>query len=253
MIECKPLSITTSMLTWNILAQKYAKPYPWIKPRFMKWEMRRKHIIAFVSKRKYDIICFQEVDLEQVPTDFVDFSGDYTLIPNEISKRRRNPVGNLVLLRKDVWECSDTIHSSTGLHLVLIHIPTKTRMWLSNVHLKAGFNSGEDTRVCQLKSTLRRWKNNGELPAVLCGDFNDNFEEERKLYPILKAAEFTISRGPPSCYAFYRFFAFDHGIGYNIVIEYTSKGRLTQPIPNRIIPSDHYPVAFVATISTTYV
>jgi len=195
------------------------------------------------------IICFQEVNLKQVTSDFVEFSENYTLIPNEISKRRRNPVGNLVLLRKCIWECNDTIHSSSGLHLALTNIPTGSRMWLSNLHLKAGLHSGEDTRVSQLKSTLRRWKNNEELPAILCGDFNDNFEEERKLYPILKDAGFTISRGPPSCYVSFRFFAFDHGIGYNIAIEYTDKDRLNQPIPNETIPSDHYPVSFVATIS----
>lgn len=247
-MECKPASIKTSVLTWNILAQRYAKPYPWVKPSEMKWEQRRKRIIAFINKREYDIICLQEVELEQIPTDFGDFSKDYTLIANEITKRRKNPVGNLILLRIGVWECNNTIHSSSGLHVVVTHIPTATKIWLSNLHLKAGFNNGEDTRACQMNSIVKRWKNNGELPAILCGDFNDNFEEERKLYPILNIAGFTISRGPPSCYAFYKFYAFDHGIGRNITIKYMSKKHLTQPIPSKTIPSDHYPVAFIATI-----
>lgn len=150
------MTYSFSLLTWNILAQRYLKSYKWVHPRFLTWDYRRDVIKAIVRKREWDVVCLQEVELNDISTDFRDFEEHYILFHHSVTKKRTNFIGNVTFLRKGVWECKECIRSSSGVHTIIKHCLTGKVLWLSNLHLKAGVRSYANTRISQLNSTLKR-------------------------------------------------------------------------------------------------
>lgn len=231
------ISTTALCVTWNVLAEKYSNsPIP--------YELRLNQIKYYLHGKPFSIICLQEVNLETFTEDFGEFSTQYTLLPNIVGKTHKNKIGNAIFMKQDEWNVLDKINSSTGVHIIAVHMKTGIHMWISNIHLKAGYNSGELTRVAQIKSNIKRIKNKGDYPAVICGDFNDDVKPRRKLYSILRAADFRIKSNLLSCYHGGKFYAFDHAMSNSFKIRYVPHDYELIPIPNDEAPSDHYPIMF---------
>lgn len=84
----------------------------------------------------------------------------YTIYSHQISKKRTNPIGNLMAW-KNKYEVIKTNFTSSAL------IVKFSNFTIANVHLKAGLHSGADVRIKQMQSILKF------EPTIIVGDFND--------------------------------------------------------------------------------
>lgn len=81
------------------------------------------------------------------------------------------------------------------------------------------------------------------MPAVICGDFNDLLVEGGVLRNKLDEHAFTKSNvSVGTCYCPPLFMPFDHIMSHNLKTHIKNMKRDYRPIPNKNIPSDHYPV-----------
>jgi endonuclease/exonuclease/phosphatase family metal-dependent hydrolase len=254
-----------SVLSWNILAPIHVGAIHYTAPKerisacgnsqrktlnINDWNARKEKIINKLQIESPDIICLQEVMLSTFEDDFQGLKG-YEIYSHIPSKKRRSPMGNCTLFKKDRFHIDKVISSSCGLHIIFTHLDSNKKIWLSNIHLKAGLRSGLETRLFQIKSCLKRCNTSIDRKecdrAIFCGDFNDNFYSHDELNPLQKElmdAGFTFTPGPPSCYVSDKFLSFDHGIAKNMKVCYHSSPSLYHPIPNEEIPSDHHPIQF---------
>ena len=230
---------TISCLTWNIELQKFYEKYKESKD-IIKWPKRLSVILEFLKNSKADIICLQEVDLEKAKDDFDELFSIYDYTVHEISKKRTNFYGNMILWKKSVFELVSHNFRSYSIDVVLLHKKSNKKLWITNVHLRAGLMSGEKTRVNQLESRLKDKKNKyNNISACICGDFNDNFEEDA-LFKKVTDYDFKYIKGPMSCLVRGRYFSFDHAItSSDINMKYVNKYKVKEEI------SDHSPVSFI--------
>lgn len=173
----------------------------------------------------------------------------------------------MILWKKEKFTQKDCISHSCAIHILLIHNSTNKSIWLSNLHLKAGLNNAENTRLTEIKSCIERIMtklvNKEDIILIMCGDFNDNFthhwenkeKDQCKIYKELMQNNYFIHEVPIStCVNRKYWWAFNRlctkgldnnniKIKYDLEEEYDFSSSIS--IPNFNIPSDHLPLVFV--------
>jgi mRNA deadenylase 3'-5' endonuclease subunit Ccr4 len=221
-------------MTWNILANK-----------FLPDSKRSILIVDLIIDSQSDIICLQEVTLKTAHIDFKRLFEKYDYHIHQINKKRTNSIGNMTFWNKSKLTRIPQIKrkhnfNSTSIHVLLTF--NNYNFWISNIHLKAGLKTHEDTRVCQLKSTL---KESPILPCCIVGDFNDDLDSNGKLYHLLSEYKFEINIFNKGCFARSKFYAFDHAVVRGVKLKKIRSNQTLQPIPNKNWPSDHLLQKFI--------
>lgn len=243
-----------TIVTYNTLAQRWVGPY--VEERYsyisnlqyLSWYYRRLMIIKDLITLDRDIICLQEIELNTFKDDFSDLLINYDYFRHTIVKKvRTNPVGNVILWKKYKFNCEETMQKSSAIFIVLKYLDKKIK--IANVHLKAGREQFEKERVNQLKSTLK------ENPDIICGDFNDEIEENGLLYPLVIENYLVPIRQKTTSVYFaknniisHKFWAFDHIIVRNSIENMVNKTDSIEMIPNKNNPSDHVPLCSIITL-----
>lgn len=180
------------LVSWNILAPTYSHPqkYPWSSKEHLSWRYRQKLILSDLKKIDADVICLQEMECALFDAFMSQISEEYLGILQNTTDE--HPVGNAILVRKNKLKVLRQESRSRALILVVNGVekfsPARP-LYLANVHLQAGMED-DKTRVCQLKSLLKRIHNHVRMeisqektgwnettkqlsPAVIvAGDFN---------------------------------------------------------------------------------
>ncbi len=94
-------TIGFNILTWNILSEDYIRhdEYEHLQEK-LEWNTRLSCILDLLSRTNSDVICLQEVSLKSFETDFKDLLKDYHYHGHVIDKKRKSPMGNIILFRK---------------------------------------------------------------------------------------------------------------------------------------------------------
>ena len=163
------------LVTWNILAQRYIH-----NDLVFEWSDRLSIILRNIEGLNPDVLCLQEVELSTAVDDFGSLFDLYNYSIHQINKKRNSPIGNMTLWKKDTFklEGETPLYNSSGVHTILEHIMSSRKVWISNIHLRAGLRTKEKERVNQLKSTFKLIKD--DIPCCIVGDFNDDLDQERK-------------------------------------------------------------------------
>jgi exonuclease III len=165
--------------------------------------------------------------------------------------------GIIIFWKKDKFEYLESIkhfeipneNPVKAIYVKLKHVESGKLLCFLPIHLKAGYRSGEDRRVAEIQHCLEFLKNRKECErVVICGDFNDDLKDERKLSSVLKRENFKIWDGGLTCFVL-QYWSFDRivtlgnlGLKYiNDPINEECVGKAI-PLPNGDIHSDHLPV-----------
>lgn len=135
---------------------------------------------------------------------------------------------------------------------MLIDIISEHKLWISNIHLKAGVSTHEDIRINQINSTLKLIKDL-DIPCCIIGDYNDDLKKYRKLYHLLYENGFNSNISPPSCYVpdwkgITKLWNFDHVFTKNKIKTEHINIPKCRPIPDQDNPSDHLMIQFIINI-----
>ena len=186
-----------------------------------------------------DILCLQEIELADFENDFGQMceAMEYDYNRHQVNKKRTSPIGNVTLWKKNKIKSIKFVEKSCSLINMMQIGEQGLTFQVINVHLKAGLTSGEKERHSQLKSILKEKME----PVIICGDFNDELNENGLLYPLLN--EFTLYPRQKTCTVFDKNFSFDHVVnkGLNIKVDDCNEFEL---IPNEFYPSDHMELKF---------
>ena len=242
------------VISYNILSDRYCcykqddikthhllKRYEFVSPELLLWENRLPKIISII--KNYDIICLQEVDLIYI-NDIVDLLPGYQYCSHILYKegqdksiyKRTNPIGNITLWKN--INCIDGKFNSCAVFTKFSILSND--FLLINVHLKGG-RDFERERINQLKACLK----NTDNKTIICGDFNDQFENE--LTKLLNG--FTLYPNQLTCCCYQSFtktqnyHSFDHVVSKQLTIT-QHPTDIMEPIPNETNPSDHLPIKF---------
>lgn len=241
------------IFSWNIMAQRFiirdieSGDYDYIKDKtILDWKTRLSQIISWISNADPDIICLQEIELADFTLDFKDLLINYNYQAHCISKKRTSPIGNVTLYRNK-YECVPGPEKSSAV-LCKFEIDDFSFV-LVNVHLKAGYLSGEKNRECQLHSIIKSLDK--DVNVLIIGDFNDDLLEEhyevkRLLYPIITNNNYKIADGQLTCCTKkINFWSFDRIVYKNMEIKVYSCEKI-KTIPNKYddnyYPTDHLPI-----------
>ena len=255
--------------TWNVGLR-----YPKEKDREKEFETRFVSVILEIKKLDVDVICLQEVTLKKGKkknkgklgiTPFEVLLGDYDYIIHETTDTGC-PDGNLILIRKTKFKILDgnkkfefkyenKTFLAKAIHVNMLHLESNLPMCLINVHLKAGYNSGEDRRIFELACCLEKLDSSHFV--CICGDFNDDLDEGRKLTNLLNDNKFNFEYRPKTCCHWSKtlneicYSSFDRAVVRGLDIAYIDDERNNElvknntNIPNDDMPSDHLPIKFV--------
>eukprot|EP00834_Sanchytrium_tribonematis_P003722 NODE_154_length_15322_cov_0.584510.p2 type:complete len:478 gc:universal NODE_154_length_15322_cov_0.584510:12770-14203(+) len=205
-----------TILSYNILAQKYARPklYGYTPNWALDWNHRSANIIAEVESYDPDIICFQEIE----EGDYESFFGPRLLtLPGRMyrgmffQKSRAKTMGELdkksvdgcaifakidkfefitehllefneLALKQHYLEKTDSLFTrlmqrdNIAVVAQLRHISSKVPVWVVNCHIHWDPNYN-DVKVLQTAIMLEEVsKLVGSHPLVICGDFNSTPE-----------------------------------------------------------------------------
>jgi len=273
--QLKPTPSRLKCITYNILAQRYLKKDEYdrddchLDENILTWDYRLGLIIKKLMNTDADIICLQEVELNDIEKDFSPLFLEYNYASHVISKKRSSPIGNMILWKKKLSMSSQS-NNSCSLYIELKNSLDKS-FWVMNLHLRSGIRSKRKERVSQIKSCLKLIDKN--LPGFIVGDFNDDFlhpicleDTNESLLSILRENSFIIHTPGYSCSVISRdktitFWRFDHvassasdvrdvrGAGdasdVNIVqVEFEDYQEVTSLIPSATEGSDHCSVCF---------
>lgn len=262
-----------SCITYNILSDRWStydpsRPeteklkyrYEFVDPELLTWSNRLPRIVEKVSG--CDIICLQEVDLdrtEEIAAVFPDYDYySHIIWTPEMKKtvpKRTCPLGNMILWKHNI-NCVEKKSNSSAVMCLFTVLDTSSdvvkqiakQIAIVNVHLRGGTKFERD-RCSQLKSCLKLVD---DIPAVICGDFNDEFDPNGGLMSQMTQYKACDSQLTCDCYnselKVHNYHAFDH-IWYrscDVVQELCLNTE--QPIPNPDEPSDHLPVRFVISL-----
>ena len=183
--------------------------------------------------------------------DFAELLSEYGYCMHNINKKRLNSIGNMILYHKNIFCIEKQIEKSCSVHAILSHLETNFKLYMINVHLKAGLTSGENERLNQLRSCMKEIeKNEKELKLdFICinGDFNDDLEYSGLLYNLLIDSKYCINVSFPSCtFKDGSVLSFDHAITKHADVKYIKPPNIQKnpEIPNNRIASDHFPIYY---------
>lgn len=263
---------TIKIMSYNILSNKWAvydennlttckikDRYSYIpevnKERILGWEHRLPKIIDRIAKINPDIICLQEIDLEDINENFINNLAEYDCTNHIIWKpgmdkkiyKRTNDIGNAIFWKRNIFTKNNDSLNSCGVFAELCHIKSNFKFLMINVHLKAGTDSGIETRMSQIESCCRKIT---KIPVVICGDFNEELDTNSPVRELLIKKNFTFCQSQITCDVYWHpefkhyFHAFDHVISQNLDICVETLAEPTEGFPNEDEPSDHYPLVF---------
>ena len=192
-----------------------------------------------------------------IKNNFVDDLLNYDYVHNmicnvktNICDKYTNPIGNMILWKKDKFELLDFVLKSYGVFIKLRHINTKFEFLLGNIHLKAGLYSGFKERSHQLNSCFDICKKMSEIDKkCIVGDFNDELTISGSNTKIINDNKFIIAESYPTCDIYnhnadtHQYYTFDHVIHYNLDIKISEIPEV-DTFPNKNNPSDHLPLIF---------
>lgn len=243
-------------VSYNILAQRYIKEFSHINYQgILSWNHRLDLILKKIKNENADIILLQEVELNDFGVDFSTLFEEYSFSRHIITKNRDNPIGQVVLWKKDL------IPQHTILTSCAVIVEFKT-FWVANVHLKARILKGEQQRQTQIRSVLK--KVNHQKPGFIAGDFNDylnsnclyNVKTQGLIMNELSNYEFKIHSLNNSSYVYnneynsHNYWTFDHVLSNKMLISLNQGNNKLIPFPNEFEPSDHLMMSFNFSIKT---
>lgn len=166
-----------SIVSWNILSDNCTQAdigavlrYSHVPPDDLKWETRCRRILEEVASTKADIICFQEVNLNNVDdlrTPLQDIG--YELLLQE-KDGPSHPTVNTTCWKHAKLELVAQVHRSRVLTTVLKDAQGRL-VAVANCHLQ-GKPQESLARVKQLQSSLKQLEKLSHHGVVLVGDFN---------------------------------------------------------------------------------
>jgi exonuclease III len=232
------------VLIWNVLAERWIKEHHLVHGLDVREDERTDKIIDTIKNCDADVICLQEVELETVGERLIRAFPEYEYAIHTL-KVKTNGIGNLTLSK---FKVVSVVLAQSGVHCIL-----DDRLWVSNVHFKAGKTSFARRRLCEAESCFARYSKSGLKRAIVCGDFNDNLiSEDNKAVHLFRARGFAVYPTGSGCFVGGEFLPCDGCIAKlprNMAV--ISESILSpdddddyRPIPNDVIPSDHYPVVF---------
>jgi len=243
-----------TILSYNLLAQKYVDPY--IETRYggikdksvLAKSYRFNLLYQQINSFSPDICCFQEVELDQIDTDFADYFAVYDHRCHKISKDRNNPIGNITMWKRDLFNLVKPELKSSSCAILTKLECTKINFSfvLCNVHLKAGGNNDDVlTKISQIRSCINKSQINKLDPVCICGDFNDELSDDSALRHEIESKNFVISEPQLTFYSYENdeYYSFDQVCGYHLRIDVNPYPKL-EPIPSTSYPSDHFPLIF---------
>mmetsp|Transcript_3222 Transcript_3222/g.4648 ORF Transcript_3222/g.4648 Transcript_3222/m.4648 type:complete len:382 (-) Transcript_3222:7-1152(-) len=245
------------ILSYNILAQCYTRAnyFPWATAQQLDWTFRSKNLLQEITSYRADILCFQEVDhFEFFQENLSSFCGIYK---QRTGTRREgcaiffNTERFQLVSKKSVEFNSHTNNprlkkDNIALFVTLECIPSGKRIVAGTTHL---FYKSKEARDQQAACFLEQAKViAGEIPFVLCGDFNcmpqsdtiSRFTDaalQNGLDFLIEREEFATFLGGKNSKKWYDFLF--HSVGLD------SLGVLSLPncgeslLPNEQLSSDH--------------
>lgn len=231
--------MTFSILSWNILAQRYTKNTSLV------WKNRLEVILSLLSRTDTNIILLQEVELETFEADFEPLFEKYNYTRHVQNKKRNNPIGNAILWKKDWAVCSNNYSKTRSLHVKLDILEEKQQIFVSNVHLSAGLGSKSKERSKELSSCLSLYEEEDNI--ILGGDFNDDFSSDDGIVTLLED-KFSSPVTAVTCAVGERGFNFDHILvsgKLNIKRTPLFIDMFNVKLPSITIPSDHIPIVSI--------
>lgn len=228
-------NISYLCMSWNIMHEKF-------NITTLNWSKRLSKIIDIIKNN--DLIFLQEVDLATYKKDFEILFSNYNYLSHEITKKRTNFMGNLILYRKELIKQFE-YQTSCSLILILENI------LFVNIHLKAGLVSGIETRKNQMESIfnyIQKIKPQNKFNSIIiCGDFNtENTDNEFLQYFENNFQLMYKGTKTKTCLSNNHLFNFDHVLFQDCQIKYQKKKF---DIGEEDCPSDHSPIIFKVTIS----
>lgn len=242
------------IVTYNVLAQRFADNHydkyfhNSISKEDIVWDKRLLLIKEKIVTETPDVILLQEVELETFDNDYNSFKENYGYIRHAISKKRDNPIGNVILYKKDKFEYISESFNSCSIIIKLKLLLSNKFIIICNIHLRAGLKSKRVERHSQIKSCQKlidKLNTKDNTSIIISGDFNDDLIEDDN--PVLKellSKNYTITRSGTSCCVYntenqiHNYFEFDHIITLKCSIKFNKLNEWS-PFPNKIEPSDH--------------
>jgi len=180
---------TISIATFNTLRKDYdfQEKY-WVTQEMRHWDFRLSLHKKLLAELNTDIICLQEAEIDSVVTEFafVEELG-YTLIPGVAKNAKDNHYHTKpsLLYKKDKLKLK-FVNNRTRTVVYKFEDLNKNEFCLINCHLQGG--TDESQQCFQMKSALATLqtesKNNPDIPAFVCGDFNS--DSDRSVHQLIK-------------------------------------------------------------------
>lgn len=245
-------------------------------------EVRLPQILAQIQG--HDVILLQEVGIADVVPRLASMLPEYDFCAHEVTKRRTNFFGNMVLWRRDAFRRRQTTttattktaqteqRNSTTVFVALEQLDGAPSFVVASTHLKARRDEeSARTRGLQLQANLKvlsamastTTPTKTKMAVLLAGDFNDELAAGGALAQQLDAAGLTAADTKATCHIFHRHLVLragdnaddnDSGCHEYLAIDKVvacSKSRVTigaisanRPIPDADEPSDHFAVPF---------
>lgn len=242
-------------VSWNILAQRFLKLEempPENNEVHYSWVKRREGIRCALLASEADLIFLQEVELVDLQEDFaLILSHAWDHVEHTVSKKRTNPIGNVIFWRRSMLELTKQTSNSCSLYTEFDVIGTENKFFALNLHLKSGLKSKRQERTNQVNSCLKLVSPN--LNGFISGDFNDDLDLDNgsTLRDLFQGWQ--IDSAGITCMNLSRHtgkfenWSFDHVVskGIDVDLELTSSTyRMKETIPSSANPSDHYMISF---------
>ncbi len=211
------------IISWNILADRYftKERYTDTNNALFNWNYRRLLILDNIRSflLTADIICLQEVELSTFDNDFSLILNGLNYCCHKISKKRSNPIGNVVLSKYPIKILKETTHSL----IVQVDYGNNDTMTIANIHLSV--DSTDEEKICTINKIINEF--NG---VILVGDFNTTSLEFQGYH----------FKKYKTCKTRYNWHEFDYIMApFPIRTGIVNKEK---NIPNIKNPSDHIPI-----------
>lgn len=158
---------------WNVLSDQLSGFFPSVEDRVVEWEFRKEKIRQELGGCDADLVCLSEVD------HYLDFFHPvlqeigYSIVYKKKKGWHRD--GLCICFRRDrfrlLFQHYIYFPGSNQLAIVVKLQLGTIEILVVSTHLKSGAKYENDRKV-QIKYLLMRLKNYGNIPMIMCGDFN---------------------------------------------------------------------------------
>ena len=175
------------VLSWNILANEFiAQKYYTMIPSEILFnrQQRQDNILATLLAIDADIMLLQEVMQSEYNLLTTHYDKTHHIIRGKYItwQNKRGYSGNVTLLRKQMFSfTAEQTNYAFGLSVKCYHL--KIPFLILNVHLD---DVSADKRISALLQMETDIKQNANV--ILGGDFNEDYQKNKKLYTFIKSA-----------------------------------------------------------------